>query len=365
MNALEQMRQAGQSLWLDNITRTLLDNGGLQRYIDEYGVTGLTSNPSIFHKAITGSGAYREAIDRSTAADAEALFFELAIDDLRRAADLFAPAHQRTQGVDGWVSLEVSPLLADDARATAQAAIELHRRAGRANLFIKIPGNAAGCTAIEEATAAGVPINVTLLFSARQLLASAEAWRRGIERRIASGKDPHVSSVLSLFVSRWDVAVAGKLPAELHNRLGIAVAGQAYREYLDLLESPRWKHLPADRIAPQRLLWASTGTKDPNASPTLYADALVAPDTIDTLPEQTLDALAAHGQGGAAMPRDGIAAAAELKRFTTAGIDIDALAERLQQEGKQAFDRSWHELMAALDAGRPRRSAAGSGGAGR
>ena len=358
MNPLRLLHQSGQSLWLDNITRKLLDDGGLARYIDEFSITGLTSNPSIFQKAIAGSDAYRAAIDASRAGDAEALFFELALDDLRRAADLFAPVHEKTGGVDGWVSLEVSPLLADDAKATVAAAVELHRRAERDNLFIKIPGNAAGCVAIEEATFAGVPVNVTLLFSGRQLLAAAEAWMRGIERRVAAGLDPHLRSVLSLFVSRWDVAVAKRVSAELHNRLGIAVAQRAYKDYLDLCATPRWRRLADQGVAPQRLLWASTGTKDPRASDTLYVEALAAPGTIDTIPEQTIHAFADHGKVGAPIARDGVAAAAELGRFTKAGIDLDALAGQLQQEGKQAFDKSWHELLEALDAARRRRTGA-------
>ncbi len=348
MNPLRNLHESGQSLWLDNITRTLLDDGSLQRYIDEFSITGLTSNPSIFQKAIAGSDAYRPAIKSSGAADAEALFFELALDDLRRAADLFAPVHRRTRGMDGWVSLEVSPLLADDAKATVAAAVALHRRAARSNLFIKIPGNAAGCMAIEEATFAGVPVNVTLLFSGRQLLAAAEAWLRGIERRIASGEDPHIPSVLSLFVSRWDVAVSGRVPVELHNRLGIAAAWRAYKDYLDLCETPRWRNLAAAGVAPQRLLWASTGTKDPRAPDTLYVDALAAPGTINTLPENTIRAFSEHGRVGPPVPCDGLAADAELERFTQAGIDIGAMAERLQQEGKEAFDKSWQALLAVL-----------------
>ena len=360
MNPLHKLHQAGQSLWLDNITRALLDEGGLQRYIDEFAITGLTSNPSIFHGAIAGSDAYRAAIVASRAPDAEALFFELALDDLRRAADLFAPVHRRTHGIDGWVSLEVSPLLADDAKASVAAAMDLHRRAARDNLFVKIPGTTAGCVAIEEATFEGVPVNVTLLFSGRQLVAAAEAWMRGIERRIAIGREPRVRSVLSLFVSRWDVAVAGQVPVELHNRLGVAVAQRAYKDYLTLCATPRWRRLAEVGVAPQRLLWASTGTKDPKAPDTLYVEALAAPDTIDTMPEKTIRAFADHGKVGAPMARDGAAAAADLQRFEQAGVNVDALAERLQQEGTQAFDKSWRDLLAVLDGERQRRGTAGS-----
>ena len=361
MNPLHKLHQAGQSLWLDNITRALLDNGGLQRYIDEFAITGLTSNPSIFHGAITGSDAYRAAIAASRAGNAEALFFELALDDLQRAADLFAPVHRGTRGVDGWVSLEVSPLLADDAQATVAAALELHRRAARDNLFIKIPGNAAGCKAIEEATFAGVPINVTLLFSGRHLVAAAEAWIRGIERRLTAGREPRIPSVLSLFVSRWDVAVAKQVPPELHNKLGIAVAQQAYQDYLALCATPRFRRLAEIGVPVQRLLWASTGTKDPKAPDTLYAEALYAPDTIDTLPEKTIHAFADHGRVGAPMARDGAAAAAVLERYRQAGVDIEALAERLQQEGKLAFDKAWRDLLAVIDGERRRGGAPAAG----
>ena len=365
MNSTRKLHEHGQSLWLDNITRTLLDGGGLQRYIDDFSITGLTSNPSIFQKAIAGSDAYAAAIDKSHAKGAEALFFELALDDLKRAADLFAPAHRLSRGADGWVSLEVSPLLADNAKATVDAAVELHKRGGRDNLFIKIPGTRAGCEAIEGATYAGVPINVTLLFSSRQLLAAAEAWMRGIERRIAAGRDPHVRSVLSLFVSRWDVAVADQVPADLRDRLGIAVARRAYKDYLDLCDSPRWQRLADAGIAPQRVLWASTGTKDPKASDTLYVEALQAPGTINTLPEKTIHAFADHGNVVAPIPRDGVAATSELEHFRKAGVDIDALAERLQREGTKAFDASWHALLDDIDAQRHHRGGARAAGAAR
>ncbi|MFZ0488137.1 MAG: transaldolase family protein, partial [Arenicellales bacterium] len=285
MNPNQQLHDLGQSLWLDNITRTLLDDGTLQRYVKELAVTGLTSNPSIFEKAIVDSDAYDTAIARSSTSDTEALFFELALSDLTRAADLFAPIHKRTGGADGWVSLEVSPVLADDAGSTIDAAAALHQRAERDNLFIKIPGTRAGLTAIEESIFAGVPVNVTLLFSAGQTLAAAQAWMRGIERRIKAGRNPPVTSVLSLFVSRWDAAVQDKVTDDLRDRLGIAVARRTYRDYLALCQTPRWQELTERGVMPQRLLWASTGTKDPNAPDTLYVEALAAPDTINTLPE--------------------------------------------------------------------------------
>lgn len=354
MKATRQLRELGQSLWLDNITRTLLDDGTIERYIDELDVTGLTSNPSIFNKAITGSEAYDAAIRASDADDAEALFFELALDDLRRAADLFADAHAASHGVDGWASLEVSPLLADDADGTTAQATRLHAAAARDNLFIKIPGTAAGCQAIEESVFAGVPINVTLLFDRDQTLAAAEAWARGIERRIEAGRDPQVTSVLSLFVSRWDTAVADQVPDELRDRLGIAVALQTYAAYLELCASPRWQKLAEHGAKPQRLLWASTSSKNPAARDTLYVEALAAPDTINTLPDKTLQALADHGEIGDAMATAGGDAEATLAAFAAAGVDTTALAAQLQHDGAESFSKAWHDLLEAIEAERQR-----------
>ena len=352
MNRTRLLRDLGQSLWLDNITRELLENGTLRRYVDEYCVTGLTSNPTIFEHAIGNTGAYDASIRSMAAAgkSGEALFVELALEDLRRAADLFRPAFDATGGVDGWVSMEVSPLLADDTAGSIAAAARIHRQAGRPNLYVKIPGTPAGVPAIEESIFAGVPINVTLLFSREQYLAAAEAYLRGIERRIAAGRDPRVASVASLFVSRWDRAVGSTVPAELRNRLGIAIARRTYRAYRELLASGRWRKLAAAGARPQRLLWASTGTKDPNAPPTLYVEALAAPDTIDTIPEQTLHAFAEQGKLQGAMAEDGGDAEAVLARFTQAGVDVDALAVRLQREGAQAFVKSWRALMERIDA---------------
>jgi len=351
MNATRQLHELGQSLWLDNITRGLLDDGTLKHYIDDLSVTGLTSNPTIFQKAIQGTPFYDDAIARK-ARDGKAgedLFFELAIEDLARAADLFRPAHDATRGMDGWVSLEVSPLLANDTDATIHAATTLHARAARPNLFIKIPGTTAGLKAIEESIFNGVPINVTLLFSCEQYLAAAEAYLRGIERRIQAGLSPDVRSVASLFVSRWDVAVQNKVDAGLHNRLGIAVARQAYAAYRALLASPRWKKLEAAKARPQRLLWASTGTKDPGASDTLYIEELAAADTINTMPEKTLLAFADHGRPGAPLTDEQAGALDELAAFRAAGIDLDALATRLQDEGTDAFDQSWHALLEGIE----------------
>jgi transaldolase len=354
MKATQQLHDLGQSLWLDNITRGILDDGTLQRYIDDFSVTGLTSNPTIFDHAIGAGDLYDAGIRAGAAAgrSGEALFFDLAIEDLVRAAGLFRPAHERTGGVDGWVSLEVSPLLADDAAGTVRAAAELHRRAHCANLFIKIPGTPDGVTAIEASIFDGVPINVTLLFSAEQYVAAAEAYLRGIERRIAAGRDPRVDSVASLFVSRWDVAVADAVPAALRNRLGIAVAGRTYREHRRLLASPRWRKLAAAGARPQRLLWASTGTKDPAASDTLYVEALAAPDTINTIPDKTLKAFADHGRVRGALSDDGGKAESVLAEFARAGIDQAALATKLQRDGAASFDRSWKELLDRLAAKR-------------
>jgi transaldolase len=347
MKATQKLHDLGQSLWLDNITRDMLDAGTLQRYIEELSVTGLTSNPTIFNHAIKNSSAYDAAIRKRLKGSKsdEALFFELALEDVTRAADLFKPEWDRTNGVDGWVSLEVSPLLAHDTASTLAAAKDLHARAGRANLFIKIPGTREGLPAIEEAIFAGVPINVTLLFSREQYLAAADAYTRGIERRIAAGLNPQVGSVASLFVSRWDAAVQAKAPEALRNRLGIAIGQRTYKAYADMLRAPRSQRAFNVGARPQRLLMASTGTKDPNASDVLYIGALAAPLTVNTMPEGTLKAFADHGALGAAMPADGGDCEAVLASFAKAGVDVDSLAARLQDEGAAAFVKSWNELM--------------------
>ena len=351
MSPTKTLHDLGQSLWLDNITRDLLDSGTLRRYIGELSVTGLTSNPTIFDHAIRNSTHYDADISRSTsrAKPAEDLFFELALADLTRAADLFRPVFARTDGVDGWVSLEISPFLAHDTQRTLAAARDLHERGGKSNLFIKIPGTAEGLPAIEEAIFAGVPINVTLLFSREQYVAAAETYLRGIERRIEAGLNPAVGSVASLFVSRWDVAVAGKVPGELTNRLGIAVAQRAYKAYLDLLASPRFQRAANAGARAQRLLWASTGTKDPKASSTLYVEALAAPFTVNTMPESTLKAFGDHGQVGEMLAPDGGDCERVLADFVRAGIDIAALATRLQNEGAASFVKSWNDLIACVE----------------
>ncbi|WP_292981200.1 transaldolase [Nitrosomonas sp.] len=352
MKATQLLHDLGQSLWLDNITRDLLISGALKRYIDEFSVTGLTSNPSIFNHAIKNSSAYEAAIQAGLAQKKtnEAIFLDLALEDLTQAADLFKPAYDRTHGIDGWVSLEVSPLLAYDTASTITAVKEIHKRVDRPNLLIKIPGTHEGLPAIEEAIFAGIPINVTLLFSSGQYVAVAEAYLRGIERRIDAGLDPDVISVASLFVSRWDVAVAGKVPEVLRNRLGVAIAGRTYKAARDLFDSPRWLRIYNAGARPQRLLWASTGTKDPAASPILYAMALAAPFTINTIPEATLKALASQDNLHVEyMPADGGDCEQVLAQFARAGVDVDALAMQLQEEGAKGFVTAWQELMAGIE----------------
>ena len=350
MKATQLLNQFGQSIWLDNITRDLLDSGTLRQYIAELSVTGLTSNPTIFDHALKKSDAYDGSIRAGLkqGRSGEALFFDLALQDITRAADEFRATFDRTDGVDGWVSLEVSPQLAYDTRATIAAAKELHERAERPNLFIKIPGTREGLPAIEEAIFAGIPVNVTLLFSREQYVAAAEAYLRGVERRIAAGLNPAVGSVASVFISRWDVAVSGKVPDDLVNRLGIAVAGRTYRAYQDLFNAPRWQRAFNAGARVQRLLWASTGTKDPKADEVLYVKTLAAPFTVNTMPEATLKALAQRNEIGGSMPADGGDCEAVLARFVKAGIDIDALAAQLQDEGAKAFVKSWQELLGMI-----------------
>src|SRR5215813_6202381 len=354
MKATELLHNLGQSLWLDNITRDLLDKGILQQYIQELSVTGLTSNPTIFCNAVKNSAAYDATIEAGLARGKsdEEIFFDIALEDLTRAADLFLPIYDRTDGVDGWVSLEVSPVLAYDPAGTLAAAKELFARAGRRNLFIKIPGTKEGLPAIEEAIFAGVPINVTLLFSREQYVAAAEAFLRGIERRIAAGLRPRVGSVASVFVSRWDTTVVGKVPDELRNRLGIAIAKRTYKAARDLLTSPRWHRIYNAGVWPQRLLWASTGTKDPLASDVLYIKALAAPFTVNTMPEATLHALAEHNALGTIIPADGGDCEQVLAQFSKAGLDVDAVAVKLQDQGAESFVNSWSELMAVINSKR-------------
>jgi transaldolase len=351
MKATQKLHALGQSLWLDNITRELLTSGTLKRYIDKLSVTGLTSNPTIFDQAISKSAAYDAEIRalKKTGIPGEELFFKLAIADLQAAADLFKPIHERTAGVDGFVSLEVSPLLAYDAEKTVAAAKSLHAAAARANLFIKIPGTREGLPAIEEAIFSGIPINVTLLFSREHYLAAADAYVRGLERRIATGLSPDVRSVASLFVSRWDKATMEKLPANLRDKLGIAVAEWSYAAYRDLLDSDRWQRLENLGARPQRLLFASTGTKDPKASDTLYIGGLAAPNTVNTMPEETLKAFAEHGAVGGALPRDGGDSAGILAAIGKAGVDVAKLAADLQAEGAKSFDESWRDLLETID----------------
>ena len=350
MKATRILHDLGQSLWLDNITRNLLRTGMLRHYIDEFSITGLTSNPTIFDHAIKNSDDYDDAIKSKLAEgkSGEKLFFELALDDLAQAADLFRPVYDRTCGVDGWVSLEVSPLLAYDTKSTIAEAKDLHAQARRPNVFIKIPGNPEGLPAIEEAIFAGVPINVTLLFSEDQYLAAANAFMRGIERRIEAGLKPDVPSVASIFISRWDVAVTGKVPEALNDRLGIAIAKRTYKAYLGLLSSPRWMRAYNAGARPQRLLWASTGTKDPKASDVLYVNTLAAPFTINTMPDGTLKALAEHGDVSTTLPIDGGNSEEELARFADAKIDVHAMSRQLQDEGAKSFVKSWNDLLGVI-----------------
>ncbi|HKD85995.1 MAG TPA: transaldolase [Terriglobales bacterium] len=351
MKATQQLHDIGQSLWLDNITREMLNSGTLKRYIDELSVTGLTSNPTIFDHAMTHGRAYDDQIGKlmSSGLSAEDAFFEMAIDDLRRAADLFAPIHDRTANVDGWVSLEVSPLLAYDAKTTVQVAKALHEKAARPNLFIKIPGTPEGRAAIEEAIFSGVSVNVTLLFDRDHYVGAAEAYMRGLERRVQAGLSPDVRSVASLFVSRWDKATMDKVPGELRDKLGPAIGQQAYKAYRDVLDSDRWQRLVNVGARAQRLLFASTGTKDPKASDVLYIAALAAPNTIDTMPEETLLAFGEHGKVGKVLPRDGGDCEQTLAAFTKAGVDLKKLAADLQSEGAQSFDESWKDLLDSIE----------------
>jgi transaldolase len=347
----QQLHDLGQSLWIDNISRETLRDGSLARLIADFSVTGLTSNPTIFEKAMSDGDAYDDAIARMArdGRSTEDLFFALAVEDLQQAADLFGPAFEASGGVDGWVSLEVSPELVDDTRGSIRAAASLHTQGARRNLFIKIPGTPAGVPAIEESIYQGIPINVTLLFSREQYLAAAEAYMKGIERRLNDGKSPVVESVASLFVSRWDTGAKDTVSPQSQNKLGIAIAMRTYKAYRDMLASERWKRLAAAGAHPQRLLWASTGTKDPKAPETLYVEALAAPDTVDTMPEKTLKAFAEHGKVGAPMPLDGGDAEQTIAAIRREGVDIEALADKLQKDGGDSFKKSWSALMGGLE----------------
>lgn len=351
MKATQKLHDAGQSLWIDDITRDMLDSGTLKKYIDEFSVTGLTSNPTIFDKAVSKSASYDQGIRKllKGGLSGEALFFELALEDLSRAADLFLPVHRRTATVDGWVSLEVSPLLAYDTKATIAEAKRLYERAGKPNLFIKIPGTKEGLPAIEESIFSGVTVNVTLLFSASDYLAAADAYMKGIERRIAAGLDPDVRSVASVFISRWDKAIMDKVPDPLRDKLGIAVAKQAYKAYREVIASDRWQRLESLGARPQRLLFASTSTKDPKAPDTMYVAALAAPNTINTMPDETLLAFADHGAVGNLIAADGGGCEKVLGEYGNAGIDVDALGRQLQVEGAKSFVKSWQDLLASIE----------------
>lgn len=346
----KNLQDQGVSLWMDNISRQMIDDKELERYIKEFSITGLTSNPSIFDKAIAQTTYYDSAIAKLNKPELndEALFFELAIQDIQQAADLFLPVFHKTNGLDGFVSIEVSPLLAYDTESTLKSAREIHRKVNRPNVFIKIPGTPEGVPAIEAAIAEGIPINVTLLFSAEQYEASAMAYLRGIETRIKKGLNADVRSVASLFVSRWDKAVEDKAPENLKNKLGIAVAQKTYVAYLKFLKSPRVQRIMNFGTSPQRLLWASTGTKDPNASDVLYIKNLIAPYTINTIPDKTLMAFADHGEIGASLPCNPEAADHIIKQFADISVDYTQLAEQLQKEGAEAFNKSWNNLINSI-----------------
>jgi transaldolase len=347
----QKLHDAGQSLWIDDITRDMLDSGTLQKYIEEFSVTGLTSNPTIFDKAVAKSSSYDATIGKLMKAGlaGEELFFELALEDLSRAADMFLPVHKRTATVDGWVSLEVSPLLAYDSKATIAEAKRLYKKAGKPNLFIKIPGTKEGLPAIEEAIFSGVTVNVTLLFSASDYAAAADAYMKGLERRVAAGLSPDVRSVASVFISRWDKAVMDKVPDSLRDKLGIAVAKQAYKSYREVIASDRWQKLESLGARPQRLLFASTSTKDPKAPDTMYVSGLAAPDTVNTMPDETLLAFADHGSVGRLLDADGGDSEKVLAEYPPAGVDVDALGRQLQVEGAKSFVQSWQDLLKSID----------------
>jgi len=351
MSATKDLHELGQSLWIDHITRELLSSGTLQRYVNDMSVTGLTSNPTIFDLAISKSADYDDDIHRlvKEGLAGEDLFFELAIKDLKQAAKIFAPVHRRTAGVDGWVSLEVSPLLAFDTSKTINQAKALHQKAEAPNIFIKIPGTKEGAPAIEEATYAGVHVNVTLLFSREHYVRAADAYMRGLERRLVEGLSLDVRSVASIFISRWDNAVKDKVAAKLRNKLAIAVGHQTYKAYRDIMDSDRWQRLENNGARCQRLLFASTSTKDPEASDVLYINSLAAPNTVNTMPEKTLLAFNDHGQVKGVLSRDGGNADQVLHEFEAAGIDPNKLAAQLQTEGAKSFSDSWYNLQKTLE----------------
>jgi transaldolase len=351
MKATTRLHELGQSLWLDDITREMLDSGVLSGLINDFSVTGLTSNPTIFDHAITHSAKYDDDIRRllGKGMTGEPLFFELALADLARAADLFLPIHRRTRGVDGWVSLEVSPKLAHDTAKTVTEAKRLHDAANKPNLFIKIPGTIEGLPAIEDSIFTGISINVTLLFSRADYLAAADAYMNGLERRVKARLPLDVSSVASVFISRWDRAVLDQVPEAMRDRLGIAIGQQAYKAYRDVLDSDRWQRLANLGARPQRLLFASTSMKDPRAPDTLYVTALAAPNTVNTMPEATLRAFAEHGQAGAVLGRDGGDCEQVIAAHVRVGIDVDALAAQLQVDGAKSFVASWEDLLSAID----------------
>jgi transaldolase len=351
LNPAQRLHALGQSLWLDSISRLMLRSGALARYVSELAVTGLTSNPTILGHAMAAGSDYDHSLARLVDAgvtDAQDLVYSLALEDLAEAAALFRPAWERTAGVDGYVSLEVPPDVAYDAQATIALARRLHDQAGFPNLLVKIPGTPPGLTAMEETITAGIGVNVTLLFSDTHYLRTADAYLRALERRRAAGLDLNVPSVASVFISRWDAAADPLLPPALHGRLGLAMAQKTYSSHLQLLSDKRWQTLAEAGARPQRVLWASTSTKDPDLPDSYYLGRLAAPDTIDTVPEKTLLAFADHGDPDQRLAPDYAAAERTISAIADAGVDVDILAERLQRQGAGAFGADWAALLDAM-----------------
>jgi transaldolase len=354
MNRLRALHDAGVSIWLDTLSRELLDSGEFARLIADCAVTGATSNPTIFAKAITGSERYDDQLRAAVAQgtdDAQELFFALALEDIRRAADMLRPAYDESDGRDGFVSFECTPDLADDTKATIEQAIELWTRLDRRNVMIKVPATEAGIPAIEELTARGVNVNITLLFSLARYEQVIDAYIGGLERRLAAGERVDaISSVASFFVSRVDAKVDPLLPAgsDLRGRVAIANAHRAYARYQERFTDERWLALREAGARPQRPLWASTGTKDPTYSDVLYVEELIAPEVINTMPEATLRAFADHGNVGRALSVDAEAAAETLLR-DGAGIDLDAITAELEHEGVRSFCDSYNQLLHCIE----------------
>jgi transaldolase len=356
MNRLRALHDAGVSIWLDSLSRELLDVGGFATLIADWAVTGATSNPTIFAKAITGSDRYDDQVRAAVAGgirDPQELFFELALDDVATAADLLRPTYEASDGSDGFVSFECTPDLADDTEATIEQALVLWGRLARPNVMIKVPATAAGIPAIEELTARGVNVNVTLLFSLARHEQVIDAYVAGLERRAAAGQPVDgIASVASFFVSRVDAKADALLPAgsDLRGKVAIANAQRAYGRCRERFADQRWLALGELGANPQRPLWASTGTKDPTYSDVLYVEELIAPGVINTMPDATLRAFADHGSVGSAVSVDPSVAEATLRRAGDAGVDLDAITAQLEREGVGSFCDSYRELMACIEA---------------